>query len=254
MSIRFVTDYPAAFISEEKILVIADVQIGLEHELYKKGIFIQPQVDKFLKTLDHLIKTTRAKTLVILGDLKHKVPGISLRETRQLPRFFEHLSKKKIKIVFVKGNHDTDLEGIIPKDVEVYGSQGTRIGKYGFFHGHGWPAKELIECDYLFMGHLQPGIEFRDDFGYRNIEQVWIKGNMNAKLVTKKYKIKSTGKLNLIIVPAFNRLLGSATVNKMDNEDFEGILSNHRIFNMKNSIVFLLDGTELGLLKGIRPK
>ena len=146
MSIKFVTDYPALFIPEIKALVIADVQIGLEHELYKKGIFIQPQVDKFLKILDRLIKITKSKNLVILGDLKHKVPGISLRETKYLPIFFEHLMKK-VKIIFVKGNHDTDLEGLIPKEVETYGAQGVKIGKYGFFHGHGWPSKEMMKCD-----------------------------------------------------------------------------------------------------------
>ena len=35
MSIKFVTEYPALFITETKTLVIADDQIGLEHELYK---------------------------------------------------------------------------------------------------------------------------------------------------------------------------------------------------------------------------
>lgn len=253
MSIKFVTDYPALFIPEKRMLVIADVQIGLEHELYKKGIFIQPQVDKFLKILDHLIKITKVKNLVILGDLKHKVPGISLRETKQLPRFFEHLMKK-VKIIFVKGNHDTDLEGLIPKEVETYGSHGVRIGEYGFFHGHGWPSKDLVGCDYLFMGHLQPGIEFRDDFGYRNIEQVWVKGRLDGKLVAKKYKVEKTGELNFVIVPAFNSLLGSAIINRIDKKDYDGILASHKIFNMNNSRIFLLDGTDLGYLKNLKGK
>lgn len=249
MAIKFVTGYPAAFITEEKTLVIADIQIGLEHELYKKGIVIHAQVDKFLETLKHLIRITKAKKLVVLGDLKHKVPGISLREESQLLRFCAAL-KGKVKIILVKGNHDTGLRGLLPEEVEVYESGGVRIGKYGFFHGHAWPAKDLIQCDYLFMGHLQPGIEFRDHIGYRNVEQVWLKADLDKKTIKKKYKTSDLGNMELIIVPAFNRLLGSAPVNRMSKEDFMGPFANGAL-DLGKSKVYLLDGTFVGIVKTI---
>jgi hypothetical protein len=244
MSIKFLTGYPVAFITEEKMLVIADIQIGLEHELYKKGIVIHAQVEKFLETLNHLIKITKAKKLMVLGDLKHKVPGISLREESQLLKFCNAL-RSKVKIILVKGNHDTGLVGLLPEDVEVYDSRGVRIGKYGFFHGHAWPDKELIQCDHLFMGHLQPGLEFTDRIGYRTVEQIWIRANLNKKFVAKHYKTENFGELELIIVPAFNRLLGSAPVNRMRRGDMMGPFATGAL-DLGKGKAYLLDGTLVG--------
>lgn len=250
MAIRFVTDYPAVYITDERILAIADIQIGLEHELYKKGITIHAQVDKFLKTLLHLIKMTKARKLMILGDLKHIVPGISLREERELLRFFAVLLKKKIKIIVVKGNHDTGLKGLLPEEIELHESGGVRIGKYGFFHGHAWPDKDLMQCDQLFMGHLQPGVEFSSDIGYRAVEQVWLKAELEKDVIMKHYKIKKTGKLQLTILPAFNKLLGSAPVNKMEPEDWMGPFANGAL-DVDEAKAYLLDGTFLGKLHKI---
>lgn len=246
MAVKFVTGFPAAFITDGKILAIADVQIGVEHELYKKGVFIHAQVDKFLRTLLHLIKITKAEKLVIVGDLKHKVPGISLREERELLRFFEPLVKK-VKVVLVKGNHDTGLKGLLPEEVRIYGSHGVKIGKYGFFHGHAWPAKSLVKCDRLFMGHLQPGLEFRDKIGYRTVEQVWLKCELGKEEIKKHYKVAKTGRMELIIIPAFNKLLGSAPVNKMEKSDYMGPFANGAL-NMRKAKAYLLDGTYVGIL------
>jgi len=249
MSIQFLTNYPAVYIKEEKILAIADVQIGLEHELYKKGIYIHPQVPKFLKTLNQLIKLTKAKKLMILGDLKHQVPGINLRETRELPKFFDGLLGK-VEIIFVKGNHDTDMGGIIPSEVKVFDGKGTKIRNYGFFHGHAWPLKEITKCDYIFMGHMQPAVEFKDSFGFRMLEQVWIKGKFEKKSFMKKYKIDETGELNLIVLPAFNPLLGSAIVNKKNKKE-HGFLRKE-VFNIGKSSAYLLDGTNLGKIRDLK--
>ncbi len=246
MAIKFITGYPAAFVTDKKILVVADLQIGLEHELYQKGIVIHAQAEKFLKTLLRLIKITKAKKLVIVGDLKHKVPGISLREERELLKFFEPLIRE-VKVILVKGNHDTGLKGLLPKEVKIYGSRGMKIGKYGFFHGHAWPAKNLTRCDYLFMGHLQPGIEFSDKLGYRTVEQVWLKCELDKEEIKKHYKIKKTGKMELVIIPAFNKLLGSAPVNKMEKRDYIGPFANGAL-DISKSKAYLLDGTFVGIV------
>jgi hypothetical protein len=186
--IKFLVDHPAMFISEKKTLIITDLHIGYEYELYKSGIIISPQAEKFEKTIDHLVRATKAKTLIILGDLKHKVPGISYREEKEIPKLVYHLLKK-LKVILVKGNHDTFLDKILPKRVKVFSSRGFKMGKYGFFHGHAWPSEKLMHCDHLFFGHVHPAIEFKDKFGYRSLEQIWIKGKLNKDFAKKKYKI-----------------------------------------------------------------
>ncbi|MEM5772937.1 MAG: metallophosphoesterase [Candidatus Aenigmatarchaeota archaeon] len=249
MGIKFITNQPAAFIQEEKALVIAELHLGLEHELFKKGITILPQRGKFQQDLERLSKITKAKTLIIIGDIKHKVPGMSIREERELPKFLDWL-KEKFKVILVKGNHDAEIEQIVPKGIEVYGSRGLKLGKYGFFHGHAWPSKRLLECDYIFLAHLHPAIEFKDKFGFRNIEQVWVKGKIDAKKVRKKYKLKKTGKLNVIIMPTFNQMLGSMNISKLVESEESGIIS--KLMNLENSKIYLLDGTFLGHLKNLK--
>jgi len=251
MAVRFISDYPAVFIPEEKTLVIAELHLGLEHELYKKGITIPPQREKFQEILDKLLKLTNAKTLVILGDIKHKVPGMSIREEREIPKFLDYL-KEKVNIILVKGNHDAEIEKIVPKGIKIYGSRGFKLGKYGFFHGHAWPSKRLLQCDYLFMAHLHPALEFADKFGFRNIEQVWIKGRLNAEKVKEKYKIKRTGKLNAIVMPTFNKLLGNIDVNKLIEKEYSDSVIMNKLMDMKKSKAYLLDGTLLGSLEQLK--
>ncbi len=246
--IKFLVDHPAAFITDKKILVISDLHIGLEHYLYEHGIVIPSQAEKFQKAIEGLIDLTKAKILVITGDIKYKVPGTSMRELREVPKFLGNLSEK-IKIVITKGNHDDFLETIVPENVKVYSSRGFKLGSYGFFHGHAWPSKKLMQCDYLFMGHMQPAVEFKDKLGYSSIQQVWLKGKLDQELIKKKYKISKTGKLNIIIVPSFNRLSGSLIVNRKLKEELVGPLLTNNILDIEQTTSYLLDGTSLGKVK-----
>ncbi|MEM5829410.1 MAG: metallophosphoesterase [Candidatus Aenigmatarchaeota archaeon] len=247
-AVKFITNQPAAFIPEKKTLVIAELHLGLEHELFKKGIIIPPQREKFQEKIKKLYELTKAKKLIILGDIKHKVPGMSIREEKELPKFLEYL-KDNFKVILVKGNHDTDLEQIVPKGIKVYGSRGFKLGKYGFFHGHAWPSKKLLSCDYLFLAHLHPGIEFKDKLGFRTSEQVWIKGKLKDK-IKEKYKLKKVGKLHAIIIPTFNTLLGNMSLLKLLESEESNLLN--KLIDMEKSEIYLLDGTFLGKLKNLK--
>lgn len=251
MTMRFITNYPALFVADKKILVIAELHLGLEYEIYKNGVTIPPQRKKFQETIDKLVELTKAKTLIILGDVKHKVPGSTIREDREIPLFFEYLTSK-VKVICCKGNHDDGIEGILPKSVKIYSSRGCKIGKYGFFHGHAWPSKNLMRCDYLFTGHIHPAIEFKDGFGYRSVFHVWLKGQLDKELIKKKFKIKKTGKLITIVLPTFNNILSGVAVNKVAKEDVIGPLLKNRIFDTDSSKVYLLDGTYLGNIKNLK--
>lgn len=251
MKIRFLADYPVAFIPEIKTLVVAELHLGIEYALYKSGIFIPPQGAEFLKTIENLIKMTKAKNLVLVGDIKHKVPGSSIREDREIPKFLS-LLKEKIKVVLVKGNHDDQIEEIVPEGIKIYSSRGCKIKNYGFFHGHAWPSKQLIKCDYLFMGHVHPAIEFRDAFGFRSIEQVWVKAKLDAEKVKKKYKVDRTGKLNFVILPVFNKMLGGIPINKIAREELIGPILKNKFTNLDEAKVYLVDGTYLGRVKNLR--
>ena len=243
MSVKFLTNYPVLFIEELKALVISDVHIGLEYDLYKSGIVIPSQVEKFEKILKKLIKMTKAKQLIILGDIKYKVPGSTIREDIEIPKFLRSL-QEKVKIILCKGNHDDNIEGILPEGVKLYDSKGFRIGKYGFFHGHAWPSKRLLQCDYIFMGHLQPTVEFIDKFRHKNRQRIWLKGTLDKKLLEKKFKLNKSGELNIIVFPAFNNLSGSLAINI--GKEMGGPLIDNKVFEIMKSKAYLLDGTYLG--------
>jgi len=249
---KFITDYPALYINEIKSFVISDLHIGVEYELGKSGIRIHKQIEKFSETINRLAELTNASQLIILGDVKHKVPGMTIQEIKDIPKFFEHLKTVFKKVIVAQGNHDADLHYILPDGVKLYSSKGFKIGKYGFFHGHAWPSKKLMQCDYLFMGHIQPSVQFKDKLGYRSRQQVWLKGKLNSEVIKKKYKIISTGKLNIIILPAFNSLLGS--LNIMEKGDLSGPLLTSKAMNLDEMRTYLLDGTYLGILKHLKKK
>jgi metallophosphoesterase superfamily enzyme len=152
-------------------------------------------------------------------------------------------------VILVKGNHDDRLEEIIPRGIKVTSSRGIKIGRYGFFHGHAWPSKKLLTCEYLFMGHIHPALEFVDNFGFRSIEQVWVRGNLDRDRVKTKFNLKKVGKLNLVILPVFNKMLGGVPINKIKKEELIGPLLSSNLVDLEKSNIYLLDGTFLGNLK-----
>lgn len=244
--IKFITNLPALFIPKIKCLVLTDLHIGLEHELFRLGVVIQPQAEKFKEKISELIKLTKAKILVILGDVKHKVPGISYREMKEIPKFFDSI---KADIHITLGNHDSYLKKLLEKKVKFYSSRGFKLKKYGFFHGHAWPSEEVIKCDYIFMGHIHPIIELKNKFGFKSLERVWLKGKLKKDVIENKYKCK-TGKLNLIVLPAFNKLLGGVIVNKKLEGNISPIFKK-KFIDMKKLKVYLIDGTFMGELDNI---
>ena len=247
---KFIKNCPALFISEIKAFVIADLHIGISYELYKSGIKIPSQVKEMKKTIEKLIKQTKAKRLVILGDVKHDVPGISVQEMREIPEFLKSLSRK-IKLNVCLGNHDTYLKRILPEDIKLHGTKGFKIKNFGFNHGHAWPSKELMSCDYLIISHTHPTIQFTDKFGYRIVEPVWIKSRIDQEKVRERYKV-NPGKLEVIIMPAFNHLLGGTPVNvKTTSDELLGPLLKNDFVDMETAEIYLLDGTFLGKLKDI---
>jgi hypothetical protein len=225
--------------------------VGIEYELYKSGIKIPSQVKEMKKTIENLIIKTKAKRLIILGDVKHDVPGISYQEIKEIPKLMKDLSQR-IKVDVCLGNHDTYIKDLSPEKIKIHGAEGFKIGRFGFIHGHAWPSKELLSCDFLISGHTHPTIQFADKFGYRIIEPVWIKNRVDKEKIKERYKVETTGKLEFIIMPAFNRLLGGTPVNvKRNNNELLGPLLKNDFVDMNESEIYLLDGTYLGKLKNL---
>lgn len=244
MQMKFLTE-PALLVG--KALVITDLHLGIEHEIFRSGITVPSQVEKIQKRLDGLIKQTKANHLIILGDLKHQVPTISWQEYREIPEFIGHFSKVKVSVI--KGNHDGDIERLVPSGVDVYEPSGFRLGDVLLTHGHAWPDKKDLDAKYVIMGHVHPAVEFFTG-SFRSVEPCWLKCEVDNRKLKKKFGVKTVFEQG-IIMPSFNRIIGGMAFNSKGFEPLGPLLKND-VLKWKKAEVYLLDGTLLGNLNKLK--
>jgi putative SbcD/Mre11-related phosphoesterase len=267
-------DYPAFLHKGEKnrTLIVTDLHLGWEINLIRKGVHLPSQMPKIRKTLLQLIKATKPDALVILGDVKHTIAKAESGEWHDIPEFFEAIMAKVDDIRVVRGNHDGNLEPLLPLRVELHSSTGITLNETGLFHGHTWPARKLLECDTLVMGHVHPTVMFRDYLGFRITTRVWVKARCHteklaATLMKRRYprvpgdptaKSKKRSDVEpkvkqLFIMPCFNDFLGGRPLNKdSERRTYIGPLLRSEAINMDEAEVYLLDGTFLGLVEQLK--
>jgi len=229
------------------ILVIGDLHIGYEIELFQSGISIPSQTYKMLERIKKLITEMNVNKILFLGDVKHNIPFPSFQERKELFEFFNELKQIGIEIIIVKGNHDGDIEKYVPSEIKIAGGDGIKIKNFGFAHGHAWIKKELLNCKYLFLAHEHPAIEFKDKLGYKAIEPCWIITNPLKEKFEEKFQEKCKIK-KVIILPAFNHLIGGMSFNKLE---FKPLGVNTNFLDLKNAEIYLVNGVYLGKLKNL---
>ena len=271
-----VKDYPA-FLHEgerNRTLIVADLHLGWEINLVRRGIHLPSQMPKIRKKLLQLIKATKPDTLVILGDVKHTIAKAESGEWHDIPEFFETIMAEVGDIQVVRGNHDGNLEPLLPPPVELHPSTGITLNDTGLFHGHTWPARRLLECGTLVMGHVHPTVMFRDYLGFRTTTRVWVKARCHteklaATLMKRRY-VKARGDSTtkskkrfdvepkvkqLVIMPCFNDFLGGRPFNRGgERRTYIGPLLRSEAVNIDEAEVYLLDGTYLGLVEQLKAR
>jgi putative SbcD/Mre11-related phosphoesterase len=248
MDLRFVTGEPALLCG--KALVISDLHMGIEYRYRKDGISMPSQSGRLAERIDGLIKKTGAGKLVIIGDIKHRVPGTSFQEEREIPSFFRHFLGRGIGIEVTPGNHDGGIGKLVPGQVRMHPSTGFMLGSAWLCHGHAWPGEGFLDAEHVVTGHSHAGIEFRDGFGYRWTDRAWVRAELSRKKLSGRYRGVGRKKLpEVIVMPPFSDLVGSMAVNRQGSRRFsEGPNPLFRIAKRKTARVYMLDGTFLGEL------
>ncbi|MEM2875294.1 MAG: metallophosphoesterase [Candidatus Hadarchaeales archaeon] len=240
----------------ERVLVVADLHLGVESSLVEEGLSLPSQTPKVRDRLMDLISAHSPDRLVMLGDVKHNVPISSWQEWRELPSLFDELSKL-VEVDVVKGNHDGGLEGMLPKGVRIQGPRGITIGersRIGLMHGHTWPSAELMRAKVILAGHNHPAVEFRDELGGRVVVPVWLRCPINADGLPPSLKKSVKGKApKLVVLPAFGELIGGTPVNREMPEELIGPVFKSRAARIEEAEAYTLDGTFLGKVKNISP-
>lgn len=241
-------------LEKEGILAVGDLHLGISAELADKGIQIPSRIPKVRRRLLKIIRDEGPDRLFFLGDVKHNIPVTSWEEWENLPDFFAELSKR-VKVEIVPGNHDGDIEGLIPRDVVLHGAGGTTVGGdgVGFLHGHAWPEPELLRSEAIVMGHNHPIIEFRDELGARVREPAWVRTRLKPENLPEELReeVKGEGP-EITVVPAFSKLVGGGIVNREIPEKLLGPIFKADAIDLEDAEIHLLDGTFLGKLKDLR--
>ncbi len=279
LPIKPIQPYPALLLrrKSERVLVVADLHLGWEAPLTQKGVHVPSQTPKILDKILQLIKKCKPTRLIFLGDVKDAIAKVEMEEWRDIPDFFETINKKVSDVQVVLGNHDGTLEPLLPETVKILPSTGVVFGNVGLFHGHAWPAPELLGCRSLITGHVHPMVAFRDPMGFRITRQVWVKaacdGERLAKSVLEHSGAKVTANLStllrdqfnlklkvsqLFIMPAFNEFLGGRPINERrrgknaKSRAFIGPVLRSGSVDIDNAETYLLDGTFLGTISQLR--
>jgi putative SbcD/Mre11-related phosphoesterase len=248
MKLEPIPNEPALLLKgKEKTLIVADLHIGLEAELRESGINLPSQTQKMAEHLIGLCKETEVHDVVIIGDVKHNVPLTSRQEYFEIPKIFEELKEYVSEVHITPGNHDGNLKYYLPPWVNIHGTKGFVHKKIGFFHGHTWPAKDVMKCKHVVIAHEHPTILFIETLGERDFRQCWVKAHFFEKAIQDRYPNSSP---ELIIIPTFNHLCGGIALNSQ--EKLLGPIMTNNLVDMDGSEVYLLDGTFLGKLKDLR--
>lgn len=266
-----IVDEPALLVnfSDKKILCIADLHLGYEFLLAERGVAIPSQAEEMEEKILELVERTGVDALVIIGDVKHNIFGISSSELRGISRLLERVSKE-VDVQIALGNHDANLDLLLPNSIVVHSAKGFLVKgkdiKVGFVHGHAWPSPELFQADYIVVGHNHPVIEMRDELGGRWYEPAWIELQWDKVKIMRSFAEylglrKSldprealnglsirVGNPKIILVPAFSPLLGGVALNR-PGVNFLGPMLSSDVVERSATRVKLLDGTFLGTLE-----
>ena len=118
---KIIPGYPALMIEDnKKSLVITDLHLGFESKLSLNNVYLgkNKTVDVITKEIEEIIKKTKPDSLILLGDVKSGIKSITKTEWETVPTFFERMNKL-IDTVLVPGNHDANIEKLIPNGITL---------------------------------------------------------------------------------------------------------------------------------------
>lgn len=233
---KFVSGAEAAI--AEDSLIIADLHLGMEQELFRRGIRIGDFTDCLIDKTLLLLRETKCKKLVILGDIKENVVALEGGVRRYFDSILPHAS-----VTVCKGNHDGNIERI--SGLRIAGPEGFVLHGVGMLHGHAWPSPELMKCKTMLMGHNHPQLTFFEG-GKKEPHPVWVFCPPLKTSIRKKYP-KSNSAAKLLVMPSFNPLLG----NDIEKIGGFGPVFRSGLFNWNKAAVYSLGGIRLGTVREI---
>ena len=239
ISTKIVPGEPALILEGQKRhLVITDLHIGFEDSLAQNKIFVgkNTTLNESLEKISAIIESYNPDGLILLGDVKAGISRITKNEWNDVPEFLSTISKK-IEVTLIPGNHDANISRLVPDGITMISTIGIVLENTLLTHGHAIPSENFSHVDRIVMGHVHP--VFFDVDSILNGQRVWV------SIKTKKDSVfpSSSGELEIIIVPSFNRYF-YATKKKQYKKSISPIIE--KIKNASSARIVTLDGTIIG--------
>jgi hypothetical protein len=237
---------PALLFEEENrglTLVIADLHLGYTYNRISGGIQI-PQHARPENEVFQLVDEYTPQQIIFLGDFKDEVFGARKGFLRRMGVFLNKLLIKS-EVMIIKGNHDGKIEDFVPEQVEVISSKGICLeekgnqNKIGLWHGHAYPALDVMNAEITISGHAHPVYHFRELTGAKIVEKVWVKKKWSSEETRKKKRIH-------LIMPAFNNYITGFPV---DEKIFSEFVIVSEAIDFSKAEVFTLEGILLGTIE-----
>ncbi|MFX1245287.1 MAG: metallophosphoesterase [Promethearchaeota archaeon] len=250
--------------SRRKVLIVADLHIGYERTLVQQENYSSKITEQVLQHLDGIVERVKPTEIIILGDLKHTIRTFSKQEFRSIALGLARL-QQRATLTVVRGNHDADLELVVPDGAAIIPSSGFKLsfGKHRIYllHGHAQPTEEILSCQHLLMAHVHPVITTTTLKGRKSKHRVWVKTGWQPTVieaftqwfgnrVVEKHPetISSVLDMKILVIPAFLDLLHGHVLNNSASKRFQGN-PIYRHLNLNQAEIVMLDHTYLGTVQ-----
>jgi DNA ligase-associated metallophosphoesterase len=190
------------FWEEENALILSDMHIGKTGHFRKSGIPVSQRVyTEDLQRLLSAILFFKVEKLIIVGDFSH---SRSNKELDLFKRWREDFSSLEIHLI--KGNHDILSESWYRECVITV--HHDKLGIHDFCFCHDACLEEQKSGDYVFSGHVHPGIKIRG-MARQSL-------SFPCFYFAKKY----------CVMPAFSKFTGLALIKPNEGETVFAIVEN----------------------------
>ncbi len=188
----------AAFLPASNTLLVADLHLGKAATFRSQGIPVpEGSAQKDLARLALLVAATRARRLIVLGDLFHAKSGCT-------DEVFAEFSAARggfsdTEVLLVAGNHDRSV-GRLPPGLGIDSVLRTHDEPpFHFVHEPGTPLPEPDRDEpYTIAGHLHPVVALASPSGDRFTDRCFV------------------GEPGLLVMPAFGSFTGGHRVSPTD--------------------------------------
>ena len=223
---------------KKKNLIVTDIHIGFENSLTSNEIFIgkNSTINETIQELSEIIDAENPDSVILLGDVKSSIKVISKNEWNEVPMFFKKI-KEKCDVTLVPGNHDANIQRLVPDNISMISSTGMVEENVLLTHGHTMPSENFSHVDKIIMGHVHP-VFFQED-SVVNGQRVWV------SIKTEKENIfpNKSGELEITIIPSFNKYF-YATHRKKYKKSISPIIN--KIKTISTAKIVTLDGAIIG--------